>query len=185
MLVWGGFDSDGFSSTGGCYDPVNDAWSAMSTINAPTGRNGHSMIWSGSEMIVWGGSNVVHSGGVSSNYFNDGGRYNPLTNSWTSISLTNAPATREAHTAVWTGSKMIIYGGFAVTHRADGKSYDPENNTWSSITTTNQPPARSSHAAVWTGGEMIIFGGFNSTWATLNETYTYMPPKLIFLYQRP
>ena len=38
--------------SGGCTD---DTWTATSTTNAPTGRCGHTAVWTGSEMIVWGG----------------------------------------------------------------------------------------------------------------------------------
>jgi len=33
----------------------NDSWTATSLTNAPTGRLGHTAVWTGSEMIVWGG----------------------------------------------------------------------------------------------------------------------------------
>jgi hypothetical protein len=55
-------------------------------------------------MIVWGGQ----ENGVP---LNDGGRYNPNTNSWTATSLINVPDARFFHTAVWTGSEMIVWGG--------------------------------------------------------------------------
>src|SRR5438132_3206892 len=32
-----------------------DAWSATSTVNAPSAREWHTAVWTGSEMIVWGG----------------------------------------------------------------------------------------------------------------------------------
>jgi len=56
-------------------------------------------------MIVWGGYD-----GVS--YLNTGGRYDPITDSWTTTSITNAPAGRSEHTAVWANnSEMIVWGG--------------------------------------------------------------------------
>ena len=77
---------------------------ATSTTNAPTAREGHTAVWTGSEMIVWGG--IVHRWLV-----NTGGRYNPSTDSWTATSTTNAPSARYSHTAIWTGSEMIVWGG--------------------------------------------------------------------------
>jgi hypothetical protein len=44
-------------------------------------------------MIVWGGT-------VPPFYLNIGGRYNPLSNSWTAVSTIEAPAARYNHTAV-------------------------------------------------------------------------------------
>ena len=34
---------------------IDDSWTATSTINAPAGRDIHTAVWTGSEMIVWGG----------------------------------------------------------------------------------------------------------------------------------
>jgi len=76
---------------------TDDSWTATSTINAPDGRQVHTVVWTGSEMIIWGG--VSPSG-----YLNTGGRYNPSTDSWTASSTTNAPTARDVHTAVWSGS---------------------------------------------------------------------------------
>ena len=40
------------SDDGGCTD---DTWTATTTDNAPSARDGHTAVWTGSEMIVWGG----------------------------------------------------------------------------------------------------------------------------------
>ena len=61
-------------------------------------------MWTGSEMIVWGGMPIY-------GYLNNGGRYDPATDSWTPTSTTNAPDARYSHTAVWTGNEMIVWGG--------------------------------------------------------------------------
>ena len=83
----------------------DDTWAATSTANAPSARDDHTAVWTGSEMIVWGGV-------MTCSYLNTGGRYNPSTDSWTATSTTNAPAGRDDHTAVWTGSEMIVWGGY-------------------------------------------------------------------------
>ena len=52
-------------------------------------------------------------GGVAiTSPLNDGGRYEPATNTWSAVTTANAPAGRWGHTAVWTGSKMIVWGGY-------------------------------------------------------------------------
>ena len=73
-------------------------------LGAPSGRNYHTAVWTGSEMIVWGGLGVEVD-------FNTGGRYSPSTDTWTATSTTNAPSGRDLHTAVWTGTEMIVWGG--------------------------------------------------------------------------
>ncbi|PYL86246.1 MAG: galactose oxidase, partial [Verrucomicrobia bacterium] len=100
MIVWGGVDFSGYFNTGGRYNPTTDSWTATSTASAPAGREIHTAVWTGSEMIVWGGYNGTD--------LNTGGRYNPSADSWTAISTTNAPAARDSHAAVWTGSEMIV-----------------------------------------------------------------------------
>src|SRR6202008_30962 len=82
---------------------IDDTWTATSIVNAPDGRDGHTALWTGSEMIVWGGQ-------TKSGFVNTGGKNNPATDSWTPTSTINAPAARWLHTAVWTGSEMIVWG---------------------------------------------------------------------------
>jgi len=106
MIVWGGYNGSTYLNTGGRYDPGTDSWTATTTTGAPAARNLHAAVWtSSSEMIVWGGT----PDGL--NFLNTGGRYNPGADSWTSTSITNAPAARGRHTEVWTGSQMIVWGG--------------------------------------------------------------------------
>ena len=143
-------------NTGGKYNPSTDSWTATSTTNAPTGRQSHTAVWTGSEMIVWGGAGT-------SGFLNTGGRYNPSSNSWIATSTTNAPTDRQYHTAVWTGSEMIVWGGFDrdpdVNYLNTGGRYNPGTDSWAATSTTNAPDARDLHTAVWTGGEMIVWGG--------------------------
>jgi N-acetylneuraminic acid mutarotase len=107
MIVWGGAFDDGshYLNTGGRYIPGADSWTATSTTNVPAARAYHTLVWTGSQMIVWGGEG-------ESGLLNTGGRYNPSTDSWTATGTTGAPAARDQHTAVWTGSEMIVWGGY-------------------------------------------------------------------------
>src|SRR4029077_5666956 len=127
--------SDG---TSGCTD---DTWTA--TAFTPTARYHHTVVWSGSEMIVWGGIGASLSE-------NTGGRYNPSTDSWTGTSTTNAPSGRSYHTAVWTGREMIIGGGgdFGSDFNSGGR-YNPSTDSWIATSTSNAPTARAAHTAVW------------------------------------
>jgi N-acetylneuraminic acid mutarotase len=159
MIVWGGSDGSEFTRdpvTGGRYNPSTDSWTATSTVNVPAARYDHTAVWTGTEMIVWGGFNDDDS---FYTIFNDGGRYNPSTDSWTATSMTNPPFPRLWHTAVWTGSEMIVWGGNPPTNT--GGKYNPVTNNWTATSTTNAPSPRDSHTAVWTGSEMIIWGGCN------------------------
>jgi N-acetylneuraminic acid mutarotase len=139
-------------------DCAHDTWTATTTVNAPDARDGHTAVWTGSEMIVWGGLN-------SSPYeLNTGGRYDPATDSWTPTSTTNAPTGRWLHTAVWTGSEMIVWGGYGNGFLNTGAKYNAATDTWTPITTANAPAVRDFHTAVWSGSEMIVWGGRNNSY---------------------
>ena len=60
------------SDGAGCID---NTWTA--TAGPPDGRQHHTAIWTGTEMIVWGGEVYTHLS------FASGGRYNPSTDTWT------------------------------------------------------------------------------------------------------
>src|SRR6266481_90515 len=145
------------SPSGGCTD---DTWTATSTTSAPAGRERHTAVWTGSEMIVWGGTNRL------TNYFNKGGGNNPSTESWNPTSTTGAPSGREYHTAVWTGSQMIVWGGYNLL---TGGRYNPSTDSWTATSITGAPEGREYHTAVWAGSEMIVWGGFDT-----NFPFTYL-----------
>src|SRR5437899_8356871 len=141
------------SPSGGCID---DTWTATSTINAPSQREYHTPVWTGSDMIVWGGFSFTLGD------LNTGGRYNPSTDSWTATTTSNAPTARYGHTAIWTGTEMIVWGGSdSSTGFNTGAKYNPGTDTWTATGTTNAPDGRWFHTAVWTDTEMIVWGGWD------------------------
>ena len=172
--------------TGGVYDPSTNAWSPVATAGAPAAREFATAVWTGSGMIVWGG--IKFNSMAAPTVFNNGGIYDPQTNSWRAVSTSGAPAARFAHSAVWTGSEMIVWGGdsrmfgFAApgglsdqrlageTERVrqavidpgplnSGGIYDPVTDSWRPLSTVNAPSPRAEHTAVWTGSRMIVWGG--------------------------
>jgi hypothetical protein len=119
-------------------------------------------------MIVWGGVQSPQS------YLNTGGRYDPVTDTWTPTSLTGAPTGRYIHTAVWTGSKMIVWGGTGFSPTNTGSRYDPATDSWAATWFVTAPTARSLHSAVWTGSRMIVWGGGSES-SGLNTGGRYDP----------
>lgn len=167
MVVWGGTSNTGEVNTGGQYDPISNSWTATSTTNAPGARFRHTAIWTGNRMVVWGGAADV-SNPIN---FNTGGQYDPVANTWTATSTTNAPEARGNHTAVWTGAKMIVWGGCEGLYCgnlfdaifATGGEYDPAADTWTpTAMDKGTPRARGEHTAVWAGDRMIVWGGYNN-----------------------
>lgn len=163
-----GILASGFSEIG---RSVIEAWFPTSTSNAPSGRSGHTAVWTGTEMLIWGGSTLIIGG-----FTNTGGRYDPATDTWRPISTTNAPSPRSNHTAVWTGTEMLIWGGSDSRGPLNtGARYNPATDTWTPISTANAPSPRSGHTAIWTGSEMIIWGGVGSGGTRTNTGGRYDP----------
>jgi N-acetylneuraminic acid mutarotase len=160
MVVWGGYYANQWLQTGGRYDPASNSWQPTSIVSAPAGRQFHSAVWTGTAMIVWGGR-ISGLGEV----LQSGGRYDPVTDTWSPTTETGAPSAREVHTAVWSGAEMLVWGGRDYIAGSphpfnSGGRYDPIHDTWAVISTAGAPPARQDHTAVWTGTEMIVWGGF-------------------------
>lgn len=153
-----------------------DSWQQRVNGTLPTARYQQSAIWTGSSMIVWGSSLNINQ--------TNGGIYNPSTNSWTTISTTGATSPRMNQTGVWANNRMIIWGGTdGINYFNDGAIYNPVSDSWTPVLTTGAPSVRQQITAIWTGNEMIVWGGFNGSY--LNDTYSYTPSRLLYLYQRP
>jgi N-acetylneuraminic acid mutarotase len=160
MIVFGGLNSTGLlglSDSGGAYDPVSDAWTALPSTGLPEPRRFATAVWTGTEMIVWGGLG-------DSVELATGGRLacdaNGIPTAWTTMSTVGAPSARFGHSAVWTGTKLIIWGGQSGgANLNDGAVYDPTMNTWTALPAIGAPSSRSYHVAVWSGSEMLVSSG--------------------------
>jgi N-acetylneuraminic acid mutarotase len=173
MIIWGGSYGGPPMFNDGIYNPNTDSWRLITTTNTPELRTSHTAIWTGSpaeggtgEMIIWGG---LDSFGVN---LNTGYAYDPVLDTWSTITTTNAPISRSYHTAVWTGSEMIIWGGYGAgpTVFNTGARYNPITDIWTPITTTDAPLPRCNHTAIWTGSEMIVWGGAGASSGTITNT---------------
>ena len=157
MVVWGGHGQAGELNTGGRFTMDSQGrpltWQTLSTVGAPTAREDHIAVWTGSRMLVWGGKRS----GIP---LGDGASYDPSTDSWTPISSTNAPSARNVHTGIWSGTELLIWGGEGADGTlADGAAYNPVSDTWRNLTTGGSPIARSGAGAIWSGSELVVFGG--------------------------
>jgi N-acetylneuraminic acid mutarotase len=164
-------DKDGFESPITSKSAELNCWQTVTRSGAPSARERHSAVWTGSQMIIWGGTTTT------SDDLGDGGIYNPSTGTWNLISASGSPTPRWQHKAVWTGSKMIIWGGYNSSGGSlnTGSIYDPENGSWTAISTTNAPNARNRHGMVWTGSKVIVFGGCASENSPFGDGGIYDP----------
>jgi N-acetylneuraminic acid mutarotase len=169
MIVWGGsaITQGTPFADGGRYNPATNTWTALPSTGAPSGRFGHSAVWTGTHMIVWAG------GFQSTGSYNDGARFDPATSTWSPLPGT-PPGARRDHSAVWTGTEMLVWSGSTIQAGGGGYpdvvAYDPVAGAWTTLATTGTAPSsRFTHAAVWTGSEMLIFGGAVSSTGTLGD----------------
>jgi len=186
MIVWAGTTgaSAKLRNDGAFYDPVAKKWTTMSTVGAPSPRDRPSAVWSTTtnEMIVWGGYDGTY-------FVATGGRFQPSTNTWTTMA---APPTafkgRASAGAVWTGTKLLIFGGYSPGgctgwYCGDAATYDPVTNTWAmlsglptSLDGRYQHVARATGStlasATFWGGYGTLVGGSNyrNTGATFDGT---------------
>ena len=144
-------------------------WNQTSLVGAPFGRRDHTLVWTGSEVIAWGGYGWLQSIGAFVDT-DTGGRYDPVTDTWTAMSTEGVPA-KSGHTAVMAGNEMIVWGGNSNT----GFRYDPGTDSWTAMSTLGAPSPRSLNAAVWTGTEMIVWGGAGTGAGLLNTGGRYDP----------
>ena len=119
----------------------------MTTTGAPSARRWHTAVWTGSKMIVYGGlngSNAQH---------NNGGIYDPLTDTWTSIASTPGFG-MQSMTSFWTGTTA------AIIHWNEIRFFNPTTLAWT--TYPNMDGVRGVvryGASFWTGTNFIMWGG--------------------------
>jgi N-acetylneuraminic acid mutarotase len=125
-------------------------------------------------MIVWGGwSSYLQS-------LNTGGRYDPVSDSWTPTATENGPEPRSRHGAVWTGTHMIVWGGQGlegggIDYLSSGGRYDPATDSWSPTSAVGTPSGRVAFTPVWSGRHMIVWGGETSDFHGTNSGGRYDP----------
>ncbi len=158
ILVYGG-NYTSSANNGFRYNPGADTWTAIPTLNQPSARNNFAMQLINNHLVVWGGlapdyTTLVNTGAV----------LDLTTNTWATMSTTNAPSARFDFCAVGTSTnKLIVWGGrissSSQNATGDGAVFDVSSNSWTTMATSGAPVGRFGYSAVWTGTEMILFGG--------------------------
>src|SRR5439155_17957292 len=154
------------------------SWTATSSTGAPAGREFHTAVWTGSQMIVWGGFGAT-------GYLNTGGRYcaqpasptptaTPCASagSWTEqapypISISGAAGAAQ-------GGNIYTFGGLSAgTPTTAAYEYMPASNTWTAIAPL--PAARYWFSAVSDGTYVYLLGGVNQSGIPTATLWRYDP----------
>jgi hypothetical protein len=143
MVIWSG--TSGSSNTGGRYEPATDTWTATSLVEAPSFRQFHTAVWTGSLMIVWGGYGD-----------NDGGRYCVICTLGTYYRDADGDGVGDAANAIQGCSQPPGYvGGF-------GDCNDADSGVWSTPGETRDLLLVDNTTLAWTppatpGATMLLY----------------------------
>lgn len=172
FIVFGGSESGSIVMNGGIYDPQTDNWIPIPDIGDGIERSLPVVAWCANKLVVWGGS-------VSSaQYTNTGKVYDPATQVWTSMSLTNAPSARWLSAFAYNPgtNELAIWGGEAVggAQFGDGAKYNLNTNTWTTMNSAGAPSPRSRMAYASNGaGLLFIAGGYSPAAAPVASAHLY------------
>jgi len=165
------------------YDSALNAWTNLSSSNAPSARFLCSMVYDvqSDKMILFGG---VRYEGAYAFVYNQTYSFDYDTNNWTDMSPVYSPAARYSHSLVYDtlSDRVILFGGFWEHPMKlqpdiwfnDTWTYDYDSNTWTNVTPTAGPSARMSAAATYDplADRMVMFGGRNPT-DLFDDTWAY------------
>lgn len=163
LIVWGGEHGDGSHvapDTGAAFNPATGKWRRLPP-SPYWSLAGHTLVWTGEEMIAWGG--------VTSNP-TTAASYDPATNEWTP--LPQGPlGSRHGQVGLWTGEELIVWGGNSQSAvpltGPEAAAFDPRSGTWRELPDAPlEAFALDGPGSVWTGSEMIVVGGRSTTEVT-------------------
>jgi hypothetical protein len=141
------------------YDPKTDTWRLATSVPI-SGFYLAAAAWDGGGLIVWG----EHAEHGSLLRGGQGARWDPVTNTWTTIANDAAPRARMDVAEGWTGAEMLVWGGmpmflFGESELQDGGAYDPAADQWVEIPAEGGPGRRLNTLSAWTGREFLVWGG--------------------------
>jgi N-acetylneuraminic acid mutarotase len=148
VLESNGFSPAGALQNGGVYSFGDyGRWTPTNTDNRLQLTTTGVGVWTGTEALYWSST--------------DAKRYNPSTDTWTTIPPTATLTPRTNPACTWTGTEMVIWGGRidANTVTNTGARFNPSTNTWQPMSPLNAPAGVENPFAFWTGSEIIFFGG--------------------------
>jgi M6 family metalloprotease-like protein len=169
VYLAGGEDAAGaLTRTLYAYNTSTNVWSTRATMPAYSACGGSALI--SGKLYVFSGCTRSSTGATI-----DAGllhRYNPATNTWTT--LKPAPATYFRPVVGAIGGKLYVVGGNNASGTAMRRVdvYDPATNTWA--TRRAIPTARMNAGAAVLGGKLYVVGGRSGT-AYLKTVEAYDP----------
>lgn len=134
-------------------------------------RYGHSVTWTGEQLVVFGGIVDVAADDASTRNetLASGAAWDPASGTW--VELGSFPHQgRSSHGAVWNGRRVVVFGGGHASgrfeaegeypwdgHASGAAAWDPATNAWTSI--DGPGPIGPVVASTWTGDRIVWWDG--------------------------
>jgi len=171
VFIWGGQTQSTALNTGALYDPKTNAWTTTPVnANTPSARVLATAVWTGSVVVVWGGGDSANN-----QDFRDGGRFDPVTNTWQRVTASGAPTGRRGARGVLAGSRVLFWGGFNRQGNPEdsGSLYDPATDSWTDMDNNNQPPELNGPDTGWSGTDFFVYGGLQTGGGETDNAWAY------------
>ncbi len=136
-------------------------WSPQTATGAPDARFGHGMVGISSKVYIFGGRSFATNPQAK----DDGFSYDPVANTWSTLSTTGAPSGRYWHQMIALGDSFYVFGGSRDTQPGmapDSASFDTVAGTWSAMSMTGAPSDIDSAVGDPTGNQIFVFGRINN-----------------------
>lgn len=137
------------------YRPGDSSWSPVAQPPAPPSKA--AVAWTGQKIVIAGGQ--VDSLTSNQKILT----YDPVADTWSTLTPQNTFDGRSAPCAVWIGMKLIVWGGHrsqgaAAGPASDGAAYDFTTNSWAALSNDGAPYGGARPKCFWSGTEMVVFG---------------------------
>ncbi len=113
VIIWGGSERNSERAVGYAINPETSQWRALPPPPV-TERAGHGAAWTGSDVLMWGGS-TVRAFTNSRERLSFGVLYNPQSDQWTVVDVSDAPASFFGLTGfevVWLGDSALLWNQY-------------------------------------------------------------------------
>ena len=154
MIVFGGATDDGFTNTGGVYDPGTNSWEDTFEATAPFASR-HAVAWFDGKMVVAGGNDKF------GNRLKGAHIYDHANLEWTVMQGAGAEPYGILGTLAEVDGFLVFYGGDGCGGAGfpDGWVFSDTTPGITGFQIANAPGCRTGHTAVSTGTEMLVYGG--------------------------
>ncbi|MFP5458394.1 MAG: kelch repeat-containing protein [Bacteriovoracia bacterium] len=154
FVVWGGTDGATQYNDGMYYKfSMNQSYDMAPSPLSPRFNASSTMV--NGKLLVWGGQDVV------GNRFSDGALFDPVTNTWTTLSPSFPPPPLSEAMVTTDGQRIYFRGGRFdnVNNSSQTFMYDLATNQWDALPFTNLPAGLTNGVFMNIGSQLLMIGG--------------------------